>query len=604
MIKSINRTLSFLSKKEKHYYFALLIARSLSSVLDILGIALIGLLTAVAAGQFKSENNFQVLGFSIDFGSEDFILLLVCLVLVVFVVKAVIAVFLIRRLNHFLARVESAKAVEIAEYLLSGQESKNKKWSKSKILWGILGSCSTAFSGMLSSFSTIVSEGVLLILVAITFFVVDPVAAIFVFGYFAMIILIIQFVIGNSLKKAGNNAAYGNMKVTQTVEDYLGTIKEIFVFGREEYFINALADARGRLSMSFATMNFLGGMPRYVVETALMLGVVIFVGWQFLTGQLSDGLVTVGVFLTGGVRIMASLLPLQNSAANIKNQTEQSKVSLDLLEEIKGNTQKAEEKETSSADQENNEAKIPIGVKLNDIHFSYPDNKDVTSLENISINIEPGQQVAFIGPSGAGKTTLADIILGVLKPTLGNVVLYSEEDGPVSRSSIAYVPQRPGIVTGSIAENVALGVDPQEIDFNKVEEVLEMSALSEYVSTLPEGIHSDVGNQSGKLSGGQIQRLGLARALYISPSLLVLDEATSALDALSESLISRTIERLRPSTTVVTIAHRLSTIQHADTVFFVENGKLIAQGSFQHLVNTEPKVAEYVELMKVKSDEN
>jgi ATP-binding cassette subfamily C protein len=162
---------------------------------------------------------------------------------------------------------------------------------------------------------------------------------------------------------------------------------------------------------------------------------------------------------------------------------------------------------------------------------------------------------------------------------------------------ISYVPQRPGLVSGTIAENVALGLDLGEIDHERVRKALEQAHLWEFIQTLPEGVHTSIGKQADALSGGQIQRLGLARALYVNPGIVVLDEATSALDAGAEALVSQTLESLGSDVTVIVIAHRLSTVQHSDCVYVLESGRLMASGKFAELRKNVPMVAEYVELM-------
>ena len=222
-------------------------------------------------------------------------------------------------------------------------------------------------------------------------------------------------------------------------------------------------------------------------------------------------------------------------------------------------------------------------------------------------HIEPGQHVAFIGPSGAGKTTIVDMILGLIEPSRGVIKVgssnYSHTD-LIKNNLISYVPQSPGIVSGSIAENVALGIDKDQIDTERVLSALRTAHLADFVNTLPDGIWTSVGSQADALSGGQIQRLGLARALYGKPKLIVLDEATSALDASSEAYISSSLKELGQDVTVIVIAHRLSTVQHSDVVFVVENGSITASGSFMHLRKTVPMVAEYVKLMSFEKTED
>ena len=220
------------------------------------------------------------------------------------------------------------------------------------------------------------------------------------------------------------------------------------------------------------------------------------------------------------------------------------------------------------------------------------------------MEIPAGSQVALIGRSGAGKSTIADVMCGLLPPSRGEVKLsvgmIHDADRP--RQSVSYVPQKPGLVSGTIANNVALGVPDNEIDSAKVRECLSRAHLMQVIDALPDGIDSDLGKLQDSLSGGQAQRLGLARALYTNPGLLVMDEATSALDAESESEIAKALEELRGSVTVVLIAHRLNTIQHADQVFLIEEGSVIDQGKFTDLVKRNRSVERLVELMEIKKD--
>ncbi len=200
---------------------------------------------------------------------------------------------------------------------------------------------------------------------------------------------------------------------------------------------------------------------------------------------------------------------------------------------------------------------------------------------------------------------MVDLLLGMYPPAMGEILVDGENPETIritSPGTISYVPQAPGLVSGTIAQNIALGVLPEDVDEEAAWEALEKAQLAEYVRTLPNGLHTDLGKQSDSLSGGQKQRLGLARALYTRPRLLVLDEATSAMDAKTEAGISTAIEALGKSTTLVMIAHRLSTIQRADVVYVMENGKVSAGGSFAEVRKQVPLIEEYVRLMAI-SDE-
>ena len=601
MFAALGLTLGFMTRRERIFYVVLVAVRALAGLLDVFGVVLIGVLAAVAGTQLgdASSGPVTILGFELPKLDERALVMLVIFVLVVFALKAVIAITLSKTLTSFIARVEAQNATKIANFVLRSSLGDVQKYSKAEVQWAVTGSTSAAFTGLLNDLATLLTEGLLLVLIGATFIAVSPISALVITAYFAGVIILIQFVIGNSLKKAGVDASEGTIDTTGAVNDTLDTFREISVLSKQDLFIERFSISRLRVARSSGTMAFLGGMPRYVVETSLMLGVVLFVGWLFLTGQLASGLVIIGIFLTGGVRIMASLLPLQNAAAQGKLHVTQGKESLELLGLAR--TQLA----SRDAEKALPDAAITFAknggleVVVDTVDFTHPGN-DHRTLNDISLTIPGGHHVAFIGPSGAGKTTIVDLLLGLISPDSGTVTVGGVEPSQLRRESpglVSYVPQNPGLVSGSIAENIALGVRAESIDYDRVAEVVEAAYLADFIATLPDGLMTSVGKQADALSGGQIQRLGLARALYSRPKLLILDEATSALDASSEAFISASLQKLGPGVTVVVIAHRLSTVQHSDTVYVVEAGRLAASGKFSALRKSSPMVAEYVKLM-------
>ncbi len=246
-----------------------------------------------------------------------------------------------------------------------------------------------------------------------------------------------------------------------------------------------------------------------------------------------------------------------------------------------------------------NEARAGLEVRLDDVSFRHLGASSQT-IDHVTLQAPAGSYSAIVGPSGAGKTTLVDLILGLYKPDSGTVVIDGVEPEALREESpglMSYVPQKPGIVTGSIADNVALGLAENERDEEQIWAALEGAQLAHHVRTLELAIHSDLGSHSDALSGGQIQRLGLARALYTKPNLIILDEATSALDAATEASISGAIQQLGSDTTVIVIAHRLSTIQHADIVHVMDQGRVVDSGTFKEVRGRVPMIEEYVKLM-------
>jgi ATP-binding cassette subfamily C protein len=227
------------------------------------------------------------------------------------------------------------------------------------------------------------------------------------------------------------------------------------------------------------------------------------------------------------------------------------------------------------------------------------------AVKSVTFTIEPGTQVALMGPSGAGKSTIADLLCEVLTPSSGSISkICGEGEQPFSAriNRTSYVPQRPGLVSGTILDNVALGEDTSKADRVQALEALRLAHLADLVTKFPEGLDTHLGKLQDGLSGGQMQRLGLARALYRQPSLLVMDEATSALDAESEAEIQKALDHMRGKVTVVLIAHRLNTIQHADKVILVEEGQVKDFGTFKELISRNPSVERVVDLMRVEKN--
>ncbi len=310
---------------------------------------------------------------------------------------------------------------------------------------------------------------------------------------------------------------------------------------------------------------------------------------------------------------MGAVMPIQSAYAGLKTTVVKAEMAQKLQREIfeqrpvREQLRRALEAAPPLENLEDGNFKVAPGlsVELKGVEFTYPD-ADVPVVTDINLSAEPGGFIAFVGPSGAGKTTLADLVLGLNVPQKGTVSIGGRNPLEIREKHpglISYVPQKPGMVSGTIAQNIALGIPDEKMDEEWIWECLRLAALDEVVRGLPGGIQASLGKQSDQLSGGQLQRLGLARALYPKPRLIILDEATSALDASSEAAVSKNIRELGSAVTLIVIAHRLSTIQHADTVYVVDGGKIVASGPFKTLRKTVPMIEESVRLMSFDDTE-
>lgn len=600
MFAALRESVKYLTAKDKAFLSLLVFSRVITNLFDVLGLVALGLLGTMVLSGLREGNSASFFGIDVVIASNVTYFWVIVLVGFFFVAKSFFAVVIGRISALFLARIEARKAAEVASRIYSEGLGRLQNFSRGDIHFAATSSVASATSGILTLGSTMVTEGTLFIAILVTFFLVDPWTALILSLYFLFVAVVFQLAIHRRLGRLGKRLGESAVAVTDSLQDLTSSFREIAVLDKRRFFLGTLSRQRTRLAQDSALATFYSGLPRLFVEAALMVGVMTLVGWQFLIGNLEDGLVVTIVFLGGGVRLMGAMLPVQTALTNAQSLVPLGKLAREILAPpvVTERNDRLLEK-YSSAGQHGGDEGQGFDISLANVSFSHAGTVE-KAIVDVSMHVDAGSFVALIGPSGAGKTTLADLILGLRTPSSGEVAVRGQppsEKRKTAPGSISYVPQSPGMVTGSIAENVALGVSRDSIDRDQVWKVIRQAQLADFVDSLPFGIDSDFGRQSEALSAGQKQRMGLARALYSNPRLLVLDEATSALDALTESGISETIASLGQETTVIVIAHRLSTIQQADVVFVVEGGRITARGGFNEVRAEVPLIEEYVRLM-------
>ena len=350
----------------------------------------------------------------------------------------------------------------------------------------------------------------------------------------------------------------------------------------------ALADAN-------AEIGFMPYISKYVIETSVILGALLISAAQFILQDATHAVATLAIFLAAGTRIAPAVLRLQQGSIQIRGSLGAAAPTLDLIDSL-GNSLMIENVD-DTVDIEH--LGFVSEILVSDVSLTYP-GKSEPAISNINLSIPPGASVALVGPSGAGKTTFIDVLLGVLIPDQGGVQisglppLQAVAKWP---GAVSYVPQDVVIAAGTIRENIALGYPPEAATDELVISALKIAHLDKFVAALPNGVDTQVGERGAKISGGQRQRLGIARAMFTRPYLLVLDEATSSLDGETEAGISEAFSALRGSTTVVMIAHRLSTVRNADIVVYLSEGKITATGTFEEVRNIVPDFDRQAKLM-------
>lgn len=594
MYSRIKIILSLLDSATTTKIYVFSIFRILLGLIDVIGVLLIGLLLAktVSGVEPLSKSSEIKLPDSIKFINELNLVQLALLATSAFIVKSLFSAFLTKIMMRNFADIEVKIATQSFKYFLNNISWTTKNYSKSDLNY-LLSSSVIAAMQMLAAYVTVISEVFFLILMIISFALINFNVTIFMIIYFLIIAFLLHSYLGKRFEDAGNKNVKAGIQTTTTIFDTVESYREVISLKKEKFFLDKFYGPKLESSRASFDIQYLNALPRYIVESALLIGALGIIFLSFRSGNLVDSAQTIGVFLTGATKMMASLLPLQTYFAHFRHQIKVAEKFFDFQEET--NAINFQDFETPS---EHSKVNIqgPVGVRIKNLNFSYRDSKDLV-LEDINLTIAPGRSVAIIGPSGSGKSTLADLIVGIDRPTVGEIH-YFIDNTEIDRSEVrfGYVPQSPGNVYGSLRENIAFGEVEIELNTNSLNQAINMAHLRDLVSNLPDGINAHLGEQSDALSGGQLQRIGLARALYVQPNLLVLDEATSALDVETEFAVTESLARLKGLCTVVVIAHRLSTVQNADTVYVVDQGKIVASGKFADLAAENEIVAKFVEL--------
>lgn len=427
------------------------------------------------------------------------------------------------------------------------------------------------FTQVLMHTLQLVAEVVVCIVLGVYLFTVSNSITVVIVGLLILCVVLFTKITKRFTEQLGKEAQVYKGKLYQWVNQSLGGVKEVKVLNREEFFVSSYKKYYGLYIKGVRINRLLSITPKYMVEAVCMTGllIAIIIKLNFGHGELENFILQLATFAVAAFRLLPSVGRINEHVNNILYAVP----SVDL---IYGDLKGIEDYQESKGEEEGKEWSFEHGITAKHITYAYP-NTDTNVLEDANCVIPKGKTVAFIGSSGAGKTTMADIILGLLAPQRGKILV---DDIDVFKNltmwhhQIGYIPQVIYLSDDTIRNNIAFGIHEDQIDEEAVRTALKKAQLAEFVDTLPDGLDTIVGDRGVRLSGGQRQRIGIARALYHDPEILVLDEATSALDNETETAVMEAIESLQGSKTMIIIAHRLTTIQNADIIYEVGDGKV------------------------------
>jgi ABC-type multidrug transport system fused ATPase/permease subunit len=594
MIKKnpIWKVFSILNKVDRVKIIVMTLFQIGFNLIDLVGIALFGVLGSLAVtGSSSRENGDRVTEVLIFLNLDNYSLqnqaaILGSAAAFLLVMKTLISLYFTRKTMYFLSIRGAMITKDLTSKILTLPLEKVQSRSLQENVYALTGGIGNLTNNVLGSFILAIADFSLVLIMLIGLFYVDPMISAITLIIFGGVALVLYFSLHGKAKELGNYRARMNHKSLELIQEVFDSYREIFVGNKRNFYINQISNQQSGLARNTAQVVFLPNISKYVLEISIITGTVAISAFQFIRSDAAQAAATLTIFLASSTRIGPAILRIQQSGIQITNNLAAVKPSLELINEL--NVLKNEVVAPSKFSQNHGNGWGSILVK--NVSFQYKDSQN-ESLKNIDIEIPFGKIVSIVGRSGAGKTTLIDVILGINNPTSGSVTISGRtlssiyEDYP---GSFAYLPQNSIIINGTIRENICMGYDQEQISTEEMLEALDKAHLLDFVNQLPERFDTHIGDRGSKLSGGQRQRLAIARALITKPKILVMDEATSALDNETELEISKTVQDLRGTTTVILIAHRLSTVKNSDLILYLENGEILAFDDFENVRKKVP----------------
>lgn len=598
---TVIRSMKILPKSDKPKIVAVIVMQVSLGFLDLIGVAAFGILGALAVTGVQSQQPgnrvsaiLSALGLS-DNGFQQQVAFLGLGAAAILVIRTFLSIVATRRIFFFLSRRGALISSSLVSRLLSQSLLKVQNRSTQETVYSVTAGVSAITLGVLGTTMTLIADGSLLLILLVGLFVVDAVIAISTLIFFGILAFVLYRVMNVKAHKLGYLVSELNVASNEKIIEVLESYRESVVRNRRDYYSKEIGALRLKLADVLAELQFMPNVSKYVIESGVVIGALIIASIQFGLQDARHAVATLSVFLAAGTRIAPATLRFQQSLVAIKSALGTAMPTLDMIERL--SSIPAIENSSESFDLEHLDFNGNISIE--NVSITYP-TKSSKALNGVSLKVNSGESLAVVGPSGAGKTTLIDVLLGVLPPDDGRILVSGKS--PLNAISewpgaMAYVPQDVMIARGSIRENVALGFPVQVASDELVWRAIRDAQLEDFVKSLPEGLDTQVGQRGTRISGGQRQRLGIARAMFTRPKLLVLDEATSSLDGQTEADISAAIQGLHGSVTIVMIAHRLSTVLHADQVIYMSEGKILSQGTFNEVRAAVPDFDHQAQLM-------
>lgn len=593
MPKTLEKVFYILPKGDPIKFAVLLLLMFVAAAMEVAGLSMIPAFVAIIANpqRVMQIEWLQSVFTALDITNERDLLLWGSLALVgIFIIKSAYIITFNYFEAHFIYRRNYSVNHRLMRSYMQAPYIFHLQRNTAELLRNIAQEINVLINNVITNLLKMTREVVMALSILIFLFVMEPLITLVIISL--SVLGAGTFILFNKkkMKEYGRKDQECRKQMIKALNQGLGGIKDARVLNREEELIEKFRVQAYKSSRLKAYLRFIQQVPRPVVETTAVLGMLLVAGllvWQ--NRPMSAIIPVLALFAIATVRMMPSIQQIVTMYTNLRYNLVSIDPIYDDLKELEShNTQFNEDRKQKDTLNFENE------IRINNLSYHYP-GSDEQAIDGLSITIEKGEAVAFVGSSGAGKTTIVDIILGLFEPVEGEIYVDGtniQDNLSAWQQNVGYIPQTIYLADETLRANVAFGLPEAEIEDSKVMEAIKLAQLETLLKRLPDGLDTVIGENGTRLSGGQRQRLGIARALYHNPKVLVMDEATSALDNITEKQIISAIESLKEDHTLIMIAHRLTTVKNCDKLYFMEKGKIVQEGSYYDLVDSNIRFRE------------
>jgi ABC-type multidrug transport system fused ATPase/permease subunit len=588
--QTISDTLKLFTDKDKKKLFAIVVINTSLAILDLIGVIAIGLLGTLTLSGVSSTTPSSSITSILDIlhlGDLEFQIQIALLGLTAtasLLTRTGLSYFFTRRMLHFLSKRSAQVTSQVVESFFQQDLIKISNKPLPELTYELTDGVKALTMGIIGSAIIIVSDFTLLLILSISLIVVDAITAIVVLMIFSLIGLYIYHRYRNiAIVLSAENSKYV-IESNELIANMIHNFKELYSRNQISYTSGEIGKLRTKASNSFAELAFIPNVSKYVIEASLVLGALIISGIQFYATDAKTAIAKLTVFLAAGSRIAPALLRVQQNSILMRSSMGYARPVLNLIETLRLEGSEIEESSTGNTPLQREGSAIKY-ISFENVSFSYEFNESY-EIADLDFDIKEGEFIGIVGPSGSGKSTLLDLMLGLVSPTVGCVTFLGQEPKVAISNTpnlISYVPQDAQLITGSIRSNLHLGVAPQTYSDEEMKNALIAAGMSDFLEKITGGIDGNLGVQGVQLSGGEGQRIALARAILSKPRVLILDEAMSALDHRTEIEISNNLTKMKHRLTIILVTHRTSSLKNCDRVLVMDMGRLIEQGSYQEL---------------------